>query len=160
MKAGLLQDETAALFQTWENSYFSTERGLKLFWIVPREAADRILPLKIDPVPEELQRVIIGRNDILTPEFERDLLQAAETGGLQAFASDKYYLAYLDFLARTASTATRPRNGYPRNGSSRSLSFVPYRMPWVVEAEAASNPRRAWDVGGRALPTNLVKPRK
>ncbi len=134
IQAGLYPEEASAMLQTWANSYFSSERGLKAFWIVPREDVDEILPLRISPVPRSLERVIVGRSDILTPEFERELIQAEEGGTLSKYESDKYYLAYLDFLARRS----RPlpvvlrldtQSGRPKNGSIMN----PGRNRWLWE---------------------------
>src|SRR5262249_31345773 len=50
-------------------SYFRTE-GIRVLYHVPRAEIDRNLPVKIEPVPEELTRVFIGRVECLTPERE------------------------------------------------------------------------------------------
>lgn len=97
VKAGLKSDEALALLNTWYNGYF-LEGGLKAFWILPRAMVDRILPLKITPAPVATARVIVGRSEILPPDFERELRKAQSTDSLAKYAKDKYYLAYLDFL--------------------------------------------------------------
>jgi hypothetical protein len=58
---GLFADEAEAMLNTWKASYFE-KRGLRLFYIVPREWTDYFLPLKIS-VPARLNRVIVGRID-------------------------------------------------------------------------------------------------
>jgi hypothetical protein len=68
---GLFEKEAEAMLRTWRNSWF--EPGLRVFYIVPRKFTDEILPLKINPEPQQLERVLMGRAEIITPEMEKDL---------------------------------------------------------------------------------------
>jgi hypothetical protein len=132
--AGLNRDEALALRGTWYNGYF-IESGLKAFWILPRAQVDRILPLSITPAPEDIQRVIVGRSEILTPDFERELRRAKAADTLSAYAQDKYRLAYQEFLSSEGS----------------ALSVRP-RAPWRAAANGLSPrpaPRFGWQ--GRGL---------
>jgi hypothetical protein len=79
VKSGLYQREAAAMLKTWQDSWF--EEGLRVFYLVPRSAADAILPITLDPKPEELVRVFVGRAEILTPEMERTVLAAMKRTG-------------------------------------------------------------------------------
>ncbi len=97
--AGLTTQEARALLRTWYTGYF-IEGGLKVFWILPRARVDRILPLEIKPAPDKLVRVMVGRSEILTPEFERELYRAQADDSLEAkYASHRYYAAYREFLS-------------------------------------------------------------
>ena len=98
VNAGLKLDESNALIDTWRNSYFDKEKGLKVLWIVPRAVTDKILPLSIKPIPDKIERVIVGRSEILTPEFEDYLLRQNHLGKMDQFVNNKYYLPYLDFV--------------------------------------------------------------
>jgi hypothetical protein len=62
---GLYPDEAHAMVETWQDSWF--EEGSRLIYIVPRGFIDRILPLTIDPAPEQMVRVFVGRLEIVTP---------------------------------------------------------------------------------------------
>lgn len=93
--AGLTEPEAKAMLATWKESYFDAP-GLRVFWIVPRAFTDRILPLKITPVPDKLERVLVGRSEVLTPEFERELVEGFRTNGGARWANDRYFLAYRD----------------------------------------------------------------
>lgn len=111
IQAGLFPDEAKALVQTWYDGYFH-EGGLKAFWILPRALVDRILPLTITPAPEALQRVIVGRSEILWPAFESELRAARDADTLAHFSADKFRMAYQDFLfpdPDAESLALRPR---------------------------------------------------
>lgn len=68
---GLYQREAQAMIKTWRDSWF--EEGLRVFYILPDKLTDEILPLKIEPKPQEVVRVLVGRAEIITPEMEKDV---------------------------------------------------------------------------------------
>jgi hypothetical protein len=68
---GLFEDEALALLETWKVSYFQSS-GLRLFFIVPREWTDHVLPLEI-PQAEKITRVMVGRIELVSPR-QRQLL--------------------------------------------------------------------------------------
>ena len=71
------RDEAAALLDTWKLSYFESS-GLRLFFLVPRQWTDDVLPLEIS-TPAKVVRVMIGRIELVSPA-QRDLLdQIART---------------------------------------------------------------------------------
>ena len=63
------------MVRTWSRSWFTSE-GTRVVWIVPRPVTDALLPLSIDPQPDEVVRVLVGRLEIITPET-RDEVEAA-----------------------------------------------------------------------------------
>ena len=71
---GLYPREAAAMVETWRDSWF--EEGARLFYVVPQSAVDALLPLRIDPKPEKITRVFVGRMEIVTPEIETEVAQA------------------------------------------------------------------------------------
>jgi hypothetical protein len=70
---GLYGKEATAMIKTWRDSWF--EEGLRVFYVVPRTLTDSILPIRIDPAPAELTRVIVGRMEVITPETEEAIQQ-------------------------------------------------------------------------------------
>jgi hypothetical protein len=68
---GLYEKEAKAMIKTWQDSWF--EAGLRVFYVLPRAATDEILPLKIEPAPQEIVRVLVGRAEIITPEMEQEV---------------------------------------------------------------------------------------
>jgi hypothetical protein len=68
---GLFEDEAAALLETWKISYFQSS-GLRLFFIVPREWTDHVLPLEI-PQAEKIVRAMVGRIELVSPR-QRQIL--------------------------------------------------------------------------------------
>lgn len=91
--AGLYRDEARSMLATWEESYFHTN-GLKVFWILPKALTEETLPLHITPGPTNIQRVLVGRNEVLTPQFEAQLLQDFTTGKQDNWEEDRFYEAY------------------------------------------------------------------
>ena len=48
-----------------------------MFYLFPRAAIDRVLPLTIRPVPQDVQRVFVGRVELLSPESKDEIVTAA-----------------------------------------------------------------------------------
>jgi len=70
---GLYPKEAEAMVKTWEDSWF--EEGLRVFYVLPRQQTDAILPLEITPKPNKLVRVLVGRMEIMTPEAAREIFR-------------------------------------------------------------------------------------
>jgi hypothetical protein len=71
VSAGLYEKEADAMIKTWRNSWFET--GMRVFYVLPRSTTDAVLPITIDPRPDELVRVLVGRTEIITPEMEKSV---------------------------------------------------------------------------------------
>jgi hypothetical protein len=71
---GLFEKEARAMIETWRDSWF--EEGARLFYIVPRQTIDSVLTLNIEPKPLEMNRVFVGRMEIITPEIQDDVRRA------------------------------------------------------------------------------------
>lgn len=72
---GLFEDEAQAMLATWRGDWF--ERGLRAFYVMPRTRTDALLPLALTPPPRSLVRVLVGRLELIEPELEREILDAA-----------------------------------------------------------------------------------
>lgn len=72
--AGLYEKEARAMVKTWSDSWFR-EQGTRLFYLVPRPLTDAVLPLTIEPAPDELLRVLVGRLEIMPKEEEAEMLE-------------------------------------------------------------------------------------
>jgi hypothetical protein len=68
---GLFRDESRAMVETWQDSWF--EEGSRIFYIVPRDFVDSILPLSIQPAPDQVVRTFVGRIELLTPGTEKSI---------------------------------------------------------------------------------------
>ena len=71
VRSGLYKKEAAAMIKTWRDNWF--EEGLRVFYVLPRQLTDAVLPIKIDPGPAELVRVLVGRAEVITPEMEKSV---------------------------------------------------------------------------------------
>ena len=76
--AGLYPKEAHAMVETWRDSWF--EEGARVFYLVPRSMVDAVLPLTITPAPQQIERVFVGRVEVLSPAVEQDIVTALATG--------------------------------------------------------------------------------
>ena len=49
------------------------DEGTRVLYTVAEPMTNELLPIKIDPKPDQIVRVLIGRHDLLTPEREREV---------------------------------------------------------------------------------------
>jgi hypothetical protein len=107
VRAGLTEDEGNALLATWHTSYFARP-GVRVFWIVPRTLTDAILPIALSPTPDRLERVLVGRMEVLTPEFEQVLARDFRPDSSR-WAMDRYAAAYQERVKQLAPTPASDR---------------------------------------------------
>ena len=69
---GLTKAEAEAMVATWDNLWF-TEPGTRILAILPQSVADAMVPLKITPVPEKIERVFVARLELITRQQEEIL---------------------------------------------------------------------------------------
>ena len=99
INAGLYPDEAHAMLESWKDSWF--EEGSRLIYIVPNSFVEQILPLSIRPEPAHVNRIFVGRMELLTPATQ----QAIETA---VTSHDDTTLAkYGRFLAPMIETILR-----------------------------------------------------
>lgn len=75
--AGLYDKEAEAMVKTWETTWFS-DHGTRVLYVLPSGWTSRTLPLQVTPTPTTLVRVLVGRQDILTPEGEEAVDQLVQ----------------------------------------------------------------------------------
>jgi hypothetical protein len=68
--SGLYPKEARAMVNTWTTSYFQSD-GVRALFVMPQSWTDRFIPMKVDPQPKSLVRVMVGRLELLTGERER-----------------------------------------------------------------------------------------
>ena len=73
------------MLATWRDSWF--EEGSRLFYIYPAGMIDQLLPLDVRPRPAQVQRVFVGRAELLTPATLAEVQRAIGAGDLQALAA-------------------------------------------------------------------------
>jgi hypothetical protein len=72
---GLYKKEALAMVETWHDSWF--EEGTRIFYIYPRAQVDAVLPLSIEPMPDAIARVFVGRVEVLSPWTRQTIQNAA-----------------------------------------------------------------------------------
>jgi hypothetical protein len=74
---GLFEKEAAAMIDTWKDSWF--EEGFRALYVLPRKTTDEILPVKMEPLANKFERVMICRTELITKKmkesFESYILQ-------------------------------------------------------------------------------------
>lgn len=85
---GLYEKEAKAMVNTWRSSWFG-EQGTRLFYIVPQRITDELLPLEINPSPDETVRVLVGRMEIMTPEQEARATELVRQSAERRKAADR-----------------------------------------------------------------------
>jgi len=103
---GLYQREAIAMVNTWKDSWFE-EDGLRVLYILPRAWTDSTLPLRIDPAPHELVRVMVGRAEVLTPAREQKIATSLVKAHSGDSAAATQLIADFKQLGRFAEPALR-----------------------------------------------------
>lgn len=101
------------MVETWWHSYFEAP-GLRVFWVLPREATDRVLPLEVTPPPAEIVRVLVGRGEVLRPRQEAVLLATSRKTGddastwISLVGWDRFGLAIQERIKSMEAMACNP----------------------------------------------------
>jgi len=124
---GLYADEAEAMVKTWSRQWFGSE-GSRLIYLVPRAITDALLPLSIEPAPDETVRALVGRLEYLTPEIEATTLDALRQRVLGAPAERDAAFAWLmardRFLEPTLRRAVAQTDDPVVADSARDLLVV------------------------------------
>lgn len=75
VESGLYPKEARAMVNTWRTSYFETE-GVRVLFIMPQGWTNAFIPMKLDPKPTQLVRVMVGRTELLTAGREKKFADA------------------------------------------------------------------------------------
>jgi len=93
---GLFADEAHAMLETWKDSWF--EEGSRILYLVPRSYVDSVLPITINPTPNQLTRVFVGRLELITPATQNSVLAAFANNDQSTLAK---YNRFLDPILRS-----------------------------------------------------------
>jgi hypothetical protein len=112
-ESGLYAKEARAMVNTWKNSYFRTD-GIRVLFVLPRAWTDGFIPMRLDPRPRELVRVMVGRLEMLSPERERrveraiaDLASTDPARRQGAFALLREQGRYIEPIVRRLAATTQ-----------------------------------------------------
>ncbi|MFZ4713197.1 MAG: hypothetical protein ACOYL6_05785 [Bacteriovoracaceae bacterium] len=73
IQSGLFEDEALSMLNTWDQSYFHTE-GERILYLLPTEWTEKILPMKLSPVPQKLVRTLVGRIELFSDNAQLALI--------------------------------------------------------------------------------------
>jgi len=104
--AGLFPKEAQAMVETWRDSWF--EEGTRVIYLVPRSIVDDVLPLQMAPAPAAVERVFVGRVELLAPWRKAEMLAASEPSVL--VRAGRFLEPFAAQIART--------NGAPLNDAN------------------------------------------
>jgi hypothetical protein len=99
---GLYAKEASAMVETWKDSWF--EEGTRLFYILPKPSVDTILPLEINPSPSAMERVFVGRLELVTPAMLERVRQALVNEDVDTLAKHGRFVRPI--INRLIGTAT------------------------------------------------------
>jgi hypothetical protein len=102
--AGLYEKEAVAMVNTWRTSWFG-ETGTRLLYLVPGKLTDKLLPLRVEPAPDETVRVLVGRLETITPEDGQILANGIAGNTHEPKPTDDAIKARLKQLGRFAEPA-------------------------------------------------------
>src|SRR6185436_4384043 len=77
----------------------------RLLYLVPSKQTDKLLPLKVDPEPDEQVRVLVGRLETITPEDCQQLVRKLVGTGAKDQPAENWVKEELKSLGRFAEPA-------------------------------------------------------
>jgi hypothetical protein len=119
---GLFPNEARAMVNTWKDSWFA-EEGDRVFYILPRAWTDETLPMTLNPKPEKLVRVMVGRAEIITPKTVKDLSATLTSAANGDAEQRKLAEREIRVLGRFAEPALRLANLHNSSPEAENLSY-------------------------------------
>jgi hypothetical protein len=104
VEQGLFLKEAQAMVETWRDSWF--EEGARLIYIMPAQAVDAILPLRVEPAPLRTARVFVGRIELVTSDTMRSVEGALANGDAATLDRYRRFLGPILQRIRTDSAET------------------------------------------------------
>jgi hypothetical protein len=98
---GLFEDEARALADVWKQEFFQAE-GLTLFYRLPQEEYEKLLPMKLKPRPEKLLRVGLVLQPHCEPDLAERVADLAKDLGSEDFEKRERAQESLEKLGRAA----------------------------------------------------------
>ena len=81
---------------------------------------DKIIPIAITPKPDALERVLVGKTEIIKPSFEQALVSYyKKNGNLDTVQYDRYHVAYLQRVQQLL------KEGVSETNAMTSVRIIP-----------------------------------
>jgi tetratricopeptide (TPR) repeat protein len=136
--SGLYAKEARAMVNTWRESYLRTG-GIRVLWTLPRSWTDRFIPMKIDPQPRQLVRVMVGRLELLTPERERRAEGAVKGLSAADASTREISFQFLRDQGRYVEPVIRRVANSTQDQRTKTLCSRLLLTDWVTELRTAVN---------------------
>ena len=111
-ESGLYAKEARAMVNTWKSSYFQAD-GIRVLFVLPQSWTDSFIPIRIQPAPKQVVRVMVGRLEMLSPDRERraeeavrDLASGDPARRQSAFAFLRRQGRYVEPIVRRLAATT------------------------------------------------------
>jgi len=131
---GLYKKEAEAMVETWRDSWF--EDGTRVLYVYPRNQVDTLLPLSITPKPTAIDRVFVGRVEVLSPWTQQTIRTAIGNSDVAALTKFGRFLnPFLDQIRRTDADAAQ---------SMRTNTFL---IQARQEIQKSSSETTGWNSG-------------
>ncbi len=126
---GLYPDEARAMVRTWTSTWFAAE-GTRVLYVMPRPTVDHVLKMSIAPAPDRLERVIVARQEFLTPAVTRDVEAALKERTVPATRDQAMRrLARLGRFLEPAARLVAAKSSDPVVRASAAEVIAGYRAP-------------------------------
>jgi hypothetical protein len=99
--AGLFEDEAASLATLWTRDLFESD-GVTLFYRLPQEEYERLLPLTLNPRPESLVRVGLVQHPYCEPGLPERVAKLVKELDADEFAKREAAQKSLETMGRAA----------------------------------------------------------
>jgi hypothetical protein len=99
--SGLFEDEARSLAEVWKKDFFQAD-GLTLFFRLPQEEYEKLLPMKLKPRPEKLVRVGLVLHPHCEPDFAERVANLAGELGSNDFEARERAQKRLEEMGRAA----------------------------------------------------------
>jgi hypothetical protein len=130
---GLYAKEAHAMVETWRDSWF--EEGTRVLYIVPRSMADSVLPLTVTPAPSRIERVFVGRVEVLSPAMKDEIQAAVAASDIPTL---KKYGRFLGPFLAQISAGRLPED--VNDFLSRAYRRVQEKLDYAGGCSASSQP--------------------
>jgi hypothetical protein len=98
---GLFEDEARALAEVWKQEFFQAD-GLTMFYRLPQEEYEKLLPMKLKPRPEKLVRVGLVFQPHCEPDLAQRIADLAKDLGSEEFEKREAAQQSLEKIGRAA----------------------------------------------------------
>lgn len=117
VKSGLYRDEAIGMVSTWSRQWFRTP-GIRVLYLAPEAWTDAQIPLTITPAPDARVRVMVIRNEVLTPALEAADVKAASGFDTDESAAKAYFVGLGRFAEPRLRRATALLGRIPASASA------------------------------------------